>query len=82
MQLENAIQEAMAELDKMTEASNDQKDTKKSPKVTSLPATSSKSVGVGKSEAKRSSKRAVATVDHAKTEQKQCRWSVSITVVW
>ncbi|KAG5318087.1 MBD5 protein, partial [Pseudoatta argentina] len=73
MQLENAIQEAMAELDKMTEASNDQKDTKKSPKVTSLPATSSKSVGVGKSEAKRSSKRAVATVDHAKTEQKQCR---------
>lgn len=81
MQLENAIQEAMAELDKMTEASNDQKHTKKSPKVTSLPATSSKSVGAGKSEAKRSSKRAMATVDHPKTEQKQCRWSVSITVV-
>lgn len=79
MQLENAIQEAMAELDKMTEASSDQK---KSPKVTSLPATSSKGInGAGRSEAKRSSKRAVATVDHAKAEQKQYRWSVSITVV-
>lgn len=74
MQLENAIQEAMAELDKMTEASSDQKDTKKSPKVTSLPATSSKGVnGAGRSETKRSSKRTVATVDHAKAEQKQCR---------
>jgi len=73
MQLENAIQEAMAELDKMTEASSDQKDQKKS-KVTSLPATSSKGTsGAGKSEAKRSSKRSVATVDHAKAEQKQCR---------
>lgn len=71
MQLENAIQEAMAELDKMTEASSDQKDIKKSPKVTSLPATSSKGICAGRSEAKRSSKR--ATVDHAKTEQKQCR---------
>lgn len=74
MQLENAIQEAMAELDKMTEASSRQKDIKKSSKVTSLPATSSKSISVtGKSEAKRSSKRTVATVDHAKAEQKQCR---------
>ncbi|EFN77458.1 Methyl-CpG-binding domain protein 5 [Harpegnathos saltator] len=76
MQLENAIQEAMAELDKMTEASSEQKNMKKSPKVTSLPATSSKGVnGAGKSEAKRSSKRSVATVDHAKAEQKQCRFS-------
>lgn len=74
MQLENAIQEAMAELDKMTEASSDQRNMKKSPKVTSLPATSSKGVnGAGKSEAKRSSKRSVVTVDHAKAEQKQCR---------
>ncbi|RLU24973.1 hypothetical protein DMN91_003064 [Ooceraea biroi] len=73
MQLENAIQEAMAELDKMTEASSDQKDIKKSSKVTS-PATSSKGISsAGKSEAKRSSKRVVATVDHAKAEQKQCR---------
>lgn len=72
MQLENAIQEAMAELDKMTETSSDQKDMKKSSKVTSLPATSSKGInGAGKSEAKRSSKRAI--MDHAKTEQKQCR---------
>lgn len=71
MQLENAIQEAMAELDKMTEASSDQKNMKKSPKVTSLPATSSKGInGAGKSEAKRSSKR---SADHAKAEQKQCR---------
>lgn len=72
MQLENAIQEAMAELDKITEAaSSDQKDIKKSSKVTSLPATSSKGIGgAGKSETKRSSKRAV---DHAKAEQKQCR---------
>lgn len=74
MQLENAIQEAMAELDKMTEASSNQKDMKKSPKVTSLPATSSKGInGPGRSEAKRSSKRTVAAADHAKAEQKQCR---------
>lgn len=73
MQLENAIQEAMAELDEMTEASSDQKNMKKSPKVTSLPATSSKGInGAGKSEAKRS-KRSVVTMDHAKAEQKQCR---------
>lgn len=72
MQLENAIQEAMAELDKMTEASSDQTNIKKSPKVTS--ATSSKGInGAGKSETKRSSKRSAATTDHAKTEQKQCR---------
>lgn len=70
MQLENAIQEAMTELDKITEASSDQKDIKKSPKVTSLLATSSKGInGAGRSETKRS-KRAV---DHAKDEQKQCR---------
>jgi len=70
MQLENAIQEAMAELDKITEASSDQKDIKKSPKVTSLLATSSKGInGAGRSEAKRSKR----TVDHAKAEQKQCR---------
>lgn len=75
MQLENAIQEAMAELDKITEATrSDQKDIKKSSKVTSLSATSSKGInGAGKSETKRSSKRTAAAMDHAKAEQKQCR---------
>lgn len=74
MQLENAIQEAMAELDKMTEASSDQTNIKKSPKVTSLPATGSKGISsTGKSETKRSSKRSATTTDHAKAEAKQSR---------
>ncbi|XP_070511248.1 uncharacterized protein [Cardiocondyla obscurior] len=72
MQLENAIQEAMAELDKMTEESREQKDMKKSSKVTSSSsAAGSKSIiSAGRSETKRSSKRAV---DHAKAERRQYR---------
>lgn len=75
MQLENAIQEAMAELDKITETSGEEKNIKKSPKVTSLSAgTGSKDInGAAKPESKRSSKRSAATTDHAKTEHKQCR---------
>lgn len=71
MQLENAIQEAMSELDKMTESRKEQKTTGRSCKVTGSKA--SESGGASKSEGKRSSKKSVGSVNPVTTEQKQCR---------
>nr|XP_034174035.1 protein split ends-like isoform X3 [Osmia lignaria] len=71
MQLENAIQEAMSELDKMTESRKEQKTTGRSCKVTG--SKGSESGGASKSEGKRSSKKSVGSVNPVTTEQKQCR---------
>lgn len=73
MQLENAIQEAMAELDKVTESSKEQKVGGKSCKVSS----GSKECGNAgsKQDGKRSSskKASVGSVNPVAAEQKQCR---------
>lgn len=73
MQLENAIQEAMAELDKVTESSKEQKVGGKSCKVLS----GSKECGNAgsKQDGKRSSskKASVGSVNPVAAEQKQCR---------
>lgn len=71
MQLENAIQEAMAELDKVTEPSKDQKATNRSCKVTG--SKGSESSGASKQDGKRSSKKSVASLNPVAAEQKQCR---------
>lgn len=69
MQLENAIQEAMSELDKVTESSKDQKANSRSCRL----AKSSDSSGASKIEGKRSSKKSVGSLNSVAAEQKQCR---------
>lgn len=76
MQLENAIQEAMAELDKVTESSKDQKITGRSCKVTG--SRGPENGGASKQEGKRSSKKSIGSLNPVTAEQKECRWSVSI----
>ncbi|KZC05359.1 Methyl-CpG-binding domain protein 5 [Dufourea novaeangliae] len=71
MQLENAIQEAMAELDKVSESSKDQKTTSRFCKAAGIKG--SDNSGVAKSEGKRSSKKSVGTLNPITAEQKQCR---------
>lgn len=72
MQLENAIQEAMAELDKVTESSKEEKVGGKSCKVSSG---SKESGNASKQDGKRSSskKASVGSVNPVAAEQKQCR---------
>lgn len=69
MQLENAIQEAMAELDKVTESSKDQKASSRSCRL----AKGSDNSGASKLEGKRSSKKSVGGLNTVTSEQKQCR---------
>lgn len=71
MQLENAIQEAMAELDKVTESSKDQKITGRSCKVTG--SRGAENGGASKQEGKRSSKKSIGSLNPVATEQKECR---------
>ncbi|CAK9829899.1 Methyl-CpG-binding domain protein 5, partial [Anthophora retusa] len=73
MQLENAIQEAMAELDKVTETSKEQKATGRSCKVTTGSKGSESVGGASKQEGKRSSKKAVGSLNSVAVQQKQCR---------
>lgn len=71
MQLENAIQEAMAELDKVSESSKDKKTSPSKPcRVAGLKGSES---GASKSEGKKSSKKSVGTLNPVASEQKQCR---------
>lgn len=72
MQLENAIQEAMAELDKVTESSKEQKIGGKSCNKVSG---SKESGNASKQDGKRSSskKACVGSVNPVAAEQKQCR---------
>ncbi|KAF7408557.1 hypothetical protein HZH66_003094 [Vespula vulgaris] len=77
MQLENAIQEAMAELDKISESSHHREKTasavRRSSKVSSSPTTTTRSPA-GNAVSKRSSKRSMgASLDNGKADQKQCR---------
>lgn len=73
MQLENAIQEAMAELDKVPESSKGQKTSGRSCRVTGTKG--SDNGGASKTEGgKRSSKKSsVGTLNSVTAEQKQCR---------
>lgn len=77
MQLENAIQEAMAELDKISESSHHREKAatavRRSSKVSSSPTTTTRNPA-SNAVAKRSSKRSMgANLDNGKADQKQCR---------
>ena len=75
MQLENAIQEAMAELDKATEPSNEPKITgSRSCKTTQGGGKGSESSGaVSRQDSKRSLKKSVGSLNTIVAEQNECR---------
>lgn len=75
MQLENAIQEAMAELDKATERGNEPKITgSRSCRTTQGGGKGSESSGaVSRQDGKRSSKKSVGSLNTVAAERNECR---------
>lgn len=71
MQLENAIQEAMAELDKMSEGEKGEKGNGKSCRITTLQSSKTVTSSKSKNEGKRKKN---TTMESSKLEQKNARW--------